>query len=144
MQPRRIQDVARILLGLIRSFNGAVALFAPRKLLRRLQVDPAGNGAAIYALRMFGVRTILLGGELFVLHGERREEALRQGVLIHASDTTAALLALAFKQLPRRAAATAVVISSFNTALALLGQKRAGEWLIMPPFPRPAASGRAL
>ena len=144
MEPLRIQDVARILLGLIRSFNGALALFAPKKLLRRLQVDPARNGAAVYALRMFGVRTILLGGELFVLDGERREEALRQGVLIHASDTTAALLALVFKQLPRRAAATAVLISSCNTALALLAQERSSDRLITRPFPRPAASGRAL
>ena len=144
MEQLRIQDVARILLGLIRSLNGTVALFAPKKLLRRLQVDPARNGAAVYALRMFGVRTILLGGQLFVLEGERREEALRQGVVIHASDTTAALLALVFKQLPRRAAATAVLISSVNTALALLAQEGRSDRPIRRPFPRPAASGRVL
>ena len=42
---------------------------------------------------MFGIRTVLIGAELLMQTGDRRAEALRRAILIHASDTLAALLA---------------------------------------------------
>jgi len=120
----RRRDVARVALGVIRSINGLVALLAPRKMVRRFGLDPEANGAAIYVLRLFGIRTVILGVEMLVLEGDRREEALRTGVVIHASDATAAFIAGVRRQLPRRAAALAFVISSVNTALAIVALKR--------------------
>jgi hypothetical protein len=123
------RDLARIALAAIRSINGLVALFVPEFLLRRLQVDPDRNGAAIYALRMFGIRTTFLGAELFLKEGEQRERALRTGVLIHASDTVSALICWNRGYLPRRSGAVATVISLVNTLLAVaaLGRSRTGE-----------------
>ena len=52
---------AKRLLGLVRLVNGAAALFAPAAMARRLGVDPDEHGPALYALRLFGVRTVLIG-----------------------------------------------------------------------------------
>jgi len=126
----RKQDLARITLGIIRSINGLAALFTPKQMVRRLGADPDTNGVAIYVLRMFGIRTVLLGAQLFLLEGERRQEALRTGVVIHASDATAALIAGVTRQLPRKVAALVFVISSVNTALAIVAQRddEPAEW----------------
>jgi hypothetical protein len=126
----RKQDLARIALGIIRSVNGLAALFTPKRMVRRLGADPDTNGVAIYVLRMFGIRTVLLGAQLFLLEGERRQEALRTGVVIHASDATAALIAGVTRQLPRKVAALVFVISSVNTALAIVAQRddEPAEW----------------
>jgi hypothetical protein len=123
------QELARVALATIRTVNGLAALLTPRMMLRRLGVEPETNGAAIYALRMFGIRTIILGAELFVARGERRDEAVRTGLLIHASDTASAFVAGVSGHLPRRAAALATIISSINTFLAFLARDRdqAGE-----------------
>jgi uncharacterized protein YjeT (DUF2065 family) len=118
------RDQARIALGVIRSINGLVALLAPRTMIRRFGLDPEENGAAIYVLRLFGIRTVILGVELLVVKGDRREEALRTGVVIHASDATTAFIAGVRRLLPRRAAALAFVISSINTGLAIFALKR--------------------
>ncbi|HYU77134.1 MAG TPA: hypothetical protein VEL31_31070, partial [Ktedonobacteraceae bacterium] len=57
--PEHFRDYARILLAGIRLFNGATALFAPRLLARQFGDNP--NHAVIYVLRLFGVRTIIVG-----------------------------------------------------------------------------------
>ena len=126
----RKQDLARIALGIIRSINGLAALFTPRRMVRRMGADPDTNGVAIYVLRMFGIRTVLLGAQMFLLDGERRQEALRTGVVIHASDATAALIAGVTRQLPRKVAALVFLISSVNTALAIVaqGDDEQAEW----------------
>jgi hypothetical protein len=121
---RDVRDLARISLGVIRSINGLLALFAPKFMLRKLEVDPDRNGAAIYALRMFGVRTVFLGAELFLKEGEEREKALQTGAVIHASDAISAAIVWARGYLPRRAAAVATLISCVNTVLALAAQDR--------------------
>jgi uncharacterized protein YjeT (DUF2065 family) len=118
------QELARVALGTIRTVNGLAALLTPRKMLRRLGVEPETNGAAIYALRMFGIRTIILGVELLVAKGDRRDEALRTAVPIHASDTVSAFIAGVHRNLPRRAAVLATIISSINTCLAFLARDR--------------------
>lgn len=119
------RTLARLTLAAIRLFNGTAALLAPAWLGRRLGVDPAANPAATYVLRMFGVRTVVLGAQLLGPPGPARARALRTGVLIHASDTAAALLAGAAGHLPRRAARLAALISCTNTILAIFAQ--AGE-----------------
>ena len=105
-------------LAVIRLVNGIVALFAPAWLARRLNVDPDKQPAMLYVFRMFGIRTVFIGADLW-LNPEGRARALRQGIVIHGSDTTAALIAFIFGQLPVRSALTAVAISSVNTALAV-------------------------
>jgi hypothetical protein len=120
----RTLDYARITLAGIRLFNGVAALFVPATLARQLGVDPAANPAALYALRLFGVRTVLIGAQLLLRDAGVRAHSLRVAPTIHALDATAALIAGGRAQLPRRAATTAAVISTVNTALAIVALKR--------------------
>ncbi|HEY2301781.1 MAG TPA: hypothetical protein VGH66_07800 [Acidimicrobiales bacterium] len=114
------RDRARTTLAAIRLVNGVAALFAPRLVARILGVDPAKSPAVLYVLRMFGVRTAVIGLELLVSEGEHLEDALRVGIAIHASDTIAAIIAGFRHQLPARHAATTTLISSINTGLAIV------------------------
>jgi hypothetical protein len=129
----RKQEVARVALASIRTVNGLAALFTPKKMLRRLGVDPETNGAAIYVLRMFGIRTVLLGVELFAAQGERREELLRTGLVIHASDATSAFVAGVTKQLPRKVALLVTLISCVNTYLAFVARRQEGAGELAGP-----------
>jgi hypothetical protein len=117
-------DYARITLAGIRLFNGVAALFVPATLARQLGVDPAANPAALYALRLFGVRTVLIGAQLLLRDDGVRAHSLRVAPAIHALDASAALIAGERGQLPRRAATTAAIISSVNTVLAIVALKR--------------------
>lgn len=119
------RDRARVALGTIRLVNGLAALLAPRRVARMFGVDPDENGAVVYVLRLFGVRTVFLGAELlFSKDQERRNEALRFGIVIHASDTVAAALAGFRGDLPRRASITGTLISASNTAFAVIGSRQ--------------------
>ena len=60
-QVDRAGELAWQALALIRLVNGGLALVAPRWLARRLGVDPTAQPAMLYALRMFGIRTVLIG-----------------------------------------------------------------------------------
>ena len=129
---------ARYALAAIRLLNGGMALFTPEQLARRLGVDPDKaevgrgrfdrSGAIIYVLRMFGIRTVLLGADLLLLRGEELDRALRRAPLIHASDTIAAAGAGAKGYLAPRTAALTTLISGVNTALAVAarGRRRPG------------------
>jgi NhaP-type Na+/H+ or K+/H+ antiporter len=112
------RDQARLTLATIRLVNGTLALLAPRALIRRLGSDPDVNHVAIYPLRMFGIRTIVLGVQLLI--DDPSPEADRFGVLIHATDAATAITAGLRKQLPARVAAVTTGISLTNTALALI------------------------
>ena len=116
------RDYARILLAGIRLFNGAAALFAPTLLARRFGDNP--NHAVIYVLRLFGVRTIIVGIELLVPDEEVRVSALRFAIPIHASDTLSAALAGIQGQLPSRVSIMLTTISGVNTALAIIAQPK--------------------
>jgi hypothetical protein len=116
---------ARVTLATIRIVNGGTALFAPSFLARKLGVEPDDNQAIRYVLRMFGVRTILIGIELVLPDGEVRTAAVRVAPVIHATDTVSAAIAGLTRQVPARPALTATAISALNTALALTA--RAGE-----------------
>jgi hypothetical protein len=114
---------ARTILAGIRLLNGSVALLAPRQFLRILRVDPETNGAAIYALRMFGVRTVYLGYQLLSEEGDALERAVRAAAYVHASDVAAAVLAGVTGALPRRAAVAGAITSTVNTTLALIARR---------------------
>jgi hypothetical protein len=86
----RAHDFARITLAGIRLFNGVAALFVPATLARRLGVDPEANPAA---LRLFGVRTVLIGAQLLLRDSGVRAHSLRVAPVIHALDVTTALIA---------------------------------------------------
>src|SRR5260370_36526500 len=92
------RDYARVLLAGIRLFTGAAALFTPKLLARQFGDNP--NSAVIYALRLFGVRTIIVVIELLVPDEGLRPSALRYAIPIHASDTLSAALAAIPVQLP--------------------------------------------
>ena len=117
------RDRARKTLGIIRLVNGVAALFAPRLVAKILGVDPDKSPAVLYVLRMFGVRTAIIGAELLMAEGEELDKAVRTGIAIHASDTIAAMIAGFRHQLSPRHAATTTLISSINTGLAIVAAK---------------------
>ena len=112
------RDHARLALATIRLVNGTLALVAPGTLLRRLGADPNANKVAIYPLRMFGIRTIVLGVQLLV--DDPSPQTAKFGVLIHGTDAAAAITAGLRRQLPARVAVVTAGISLTNTALALI------------------------
>ena len=117
-----LRDYARILLALIRLINGLLALLVPSFLARQVGIDPDANPGALYVFRMFGIRTVLLGAELLMQTGDRRAEALRRAILIHASDTLAAYLASRSPDFPKKGRII-IWISAFNTVLAIIANR---------------------
>jgi len=115
----RIGRAARYALAGIRVINGSVALIAPSVIIRRFGESPANDQAAVYGLRMFGIRTIVIGIDLLDLEDAALRRALGQAIIIHATDTaTAASLGLSGRV--RRPWATALtLISAANTGLAV-------------------------
>lgn len=103
--------------------NGTVSLFAPATFARRIGVEPETNGPALYALRLFGVRTILIGTQLLSRNPEVRADALRLATRIHMSDTIAATVAATTRQLPPKGAKAAMITSSINTVLAMVARR---------------------
>jgi hypothetical protein len=108
-------------LAAIRLVNGTLGLLAPRVLVRRTSADPTTT-EPYYAFRMFGVRTVVLGLDLLTLTGPAQERARTQAVIIHATDTAAALLGGLRGDVPPRVARTTVAISALNTALAVVAK----------------------
>ena len=114
---------ARYALGTIRLVNGTVGLLAPQVLIRQLGGDPASSPAAVYAFRLFGVRTVLLGADLLLGSGEQLDRAVRRAPLVHASDTATAALLATSGRLPGRAGRMVTAISAVNTVLSVLAQR---------------------
>lgn len=111
---------ARYALGVIRIVNGAIGLAAPAVIMRRFGEDsPASNPAATYGLRLFGVRTVLIGVDLLRMQGRELDHALRAAPIIHASDTATVLALKQSKQLAPELARPLALISGTNTVLAL-------------------------
>ena len=124
----RLRDYAHVALAAVRFFNGGAALLAPDVLARRLGGTSEGNRPALYAFRLFGIRTVLIALELLLSKGSARTRALNSGVLIHASDTASAAFAGARGEIPQRAARMTTAISAFNTLLALVA-RRPKRWV---------------
>ena len=112
----------RVLAG-VRILNGTAGLLAPEFLLRRLGAALQHDRSGIYPFRMFGIRTVLIGADLLLLHGEQRRRATQLAVLIHATDTASAVTAGLRGDLPRRAAVVTTLISAGNTVLAILATR---------------------
>src|SRR5918999_759695 len=113
----RGRDAARYALAGARLINGAAALLAPAKASRAFGVDTDGNSATLYVLRLFGVRTVVIGAQLLLARDDELDRALRMGVLIHLSDAVSAALAGAKGQLPARAAVRTTLMSTVNVGL---------------------------
>jgi hypothetical protein len=112
-----------VALALIRMGNGSLALMAPKLLLTRLGVDAETNRAAVYGLRMFGIRTVLIGLDLLSSDNDARDRAVRMAPLIHVSDTVGAVIAGVHGDLPKRSAVMATAVSSLNVVLSMLARR---------------------
>ena len=122
MRAVRVHRPARCALAAVRIVNGGVGLLAPHLFIGRFDPDRPASPAAIYAFRLFGIRTVLIGLDL--LNPARAQRAAREGVLIHASDTvTAASLAIS-GAVPRRTGIVTTAISAANVVLAVLAVER--------------------
>jgi hypothetical protein len=116
----RVGTGARYALGVVRVVNGAIGLVAPAVIMRRFgEDDPAGNPAATYALRLFGIRTVLIGADLIRTKGGELDHAVRVAPVIHASDTATVLALQRSKQLSPELARPLALISGANTVLAV-------------------------
>jgi len=98
--------------------NGTLGVFAPRFLIRSLGIKPEIEPGMIYVFRMFGIRTLFLAVDLFRLPNQRGR-SLREGVLVHGTDMTAAVTGAALGQLPWRQGLMVAGVSFLNTALAI-------------------------
>jgi hypothetical protein len=113
-------DTARVLLAGVRLTMGSAGLLVPDLVIRRLAIDPASQPAMRYPLRMFGIRTVLIGTDLLSASPSRRQHAELVAPVVHGSDTVAALLARRRGDLPPGAGALAIAISAVNLALAVV------------------------
>jgi hypothetical protein len=120
-----VSDLARYALGAVRLVNGGLCLLAPARATRQMGVEPEANPAALYVLRLFGIRTVMIGAEVFVLRGEELARSLRLGLLIHACDGVSAVAAGASGHLPTRTAARAAAISALNVTLSAVALRAA-------------------
>jgi hypothetical protein len=118
----RLGDVARTALACVRIFNGALGLFAAGRMAKSLGGELGDDRRFVYPARMFGIRTLVLGVDLLTLKADdpSARRVLRQAVLIHGTDTAAALYAARRRELPAKAAKLTVLISAVNTGLAVI------------------------
>jgi hypothetical protein len=103
---------------------GTLGLLAPATLIKRMEPDGGPSPAAVYAFRLFGIRTILLGLDLLIRPDDEVQRELRQGVVIHASDVVTVVALGVQHKIPHRTAVLTTLISGTNVALAILGMER--------------------
>lgn len=118
---------ARIALGSARLVNGALALFVPDVLGRRLGVNTRSSPGFGYAFRLFGVRTVLLGIDLLRAGDGRADPVVRRALLVHPADTIAAAVVLRRAELPAKGARVAVAASALNVVLAVIANSVPGR-----------------
>jgi len=112
---------ARYALGGVRVLAGTTGLVAPAMIISRFgDSNPAANPAAIYGLRLFGIRTVLIGADLIRLRGHDLDHALRAAPIIHATDIATVLTLQRNKQLSPERARPLALISGVNTVLAVV------------------------
>jgi hypothetical protein len=121
-----MRTLARIALGMIRLINGAIALTAPQIITHRFdaegQSEPAP--AAVYGLRMFGIRTVLLAIDLLRPAGPERSHAMHFAPVVHATDLCTAILVARSGRVPRQTGMLIVGISGLNTLLSLMMREK--------------------
>jgi hypothetical protein len=120
-------DRARLVLAGIRIINGTLALVAPRFLIGRVQAGDPPAPAAVYAFRMFGIRTVLIGRDLVRDEGPARANAVAEAPLIHACDTATATLLTLTRQVRVRNGLPLIAISALNTVLAVVASRHAHD-----------------
>lgn len=115
-----VRELARIALALIRLVNGLIALVAPQIIIRRF-VPPSAEApqVAVYGLRMFGIRTVLVALDL-LRGGPERAHARRVAPIIHGSDLITAIFVARSGRVPVGTGPLIVAISGLNTVLAFL------------------------
>jgi hypothetical protein len=118
----KLGDVTRTALACVRIFNGALGLVAADRMAKSLGDELGDDRRFVYPARMFGIRTLVLGVDLLTLKSSdaNARRVLRQAVLIHATDTAAAVYAGRRGELPARAAKLTTIISAVNTGLAVV------------------------
>lgn len=128
----RVADLSRTMLGVTRLVNGSLGLVTPRKLVGR--IDPLGrpSPAAIYAFRLFGVRTVLIGRDLLSSQARTRERAVREALWIHATDTATAVLLTTTRRVPPRVGVALIAVSGTNTLLAIGARRRPRNDVALP------------
>lgn len=117
---------ARLALAAIRILNGTLALFLPRVLIGRLEPADPPSPAAVYAFRMFGIRTVLLGRDL-LRDGSATTRPVMEAPLIHGTDTATATLLVVTRRVSVRRGVPLIAISALNTALAVIAARRASD-----------------
>jgi len=128
MLKNKVKRPARTLLGLIRIVNGAVGLLMPQLFISRFDPDHQLSPAAIYAFRLFGIRTVLIGIDL-LRDGPHLSRAVAAAPVIHGSDVATVVALGAQGAIPPRTARVTTAISTVNLLLALIaaaGSRRAG------------------
>lgn len=113
----------RVALGLVRLVNGVLGLLVPHVLIRRIDPAEPPSPAAVYAFRLFGIRTILIGRDLLRPPGAQRTRAVEEAPLIHASDTATATLLTLSGRVPLKSGLPLVAISGLNTVLAFAARR---------------------
>ncbi|GGN08326.1 hypothetical protein GCM10011609_54930 [Lentzea pudingi] len=118
----KLGDVTRTALACVRIFNGALGLVAADRMAKSLGDELGDDRRFVYPARMFGIRTLVLGVDLLTVKSgdANARRVLRQAVLIHATDTAAAVYAGKRGELPARAAKLTTIISAVNTGLAVV------------------------
>ena len=106
-------------LAAVRLTFGTLALAAPRLLVRRVQGDGPASPAAVYAFRMFGVRTVVLAGHLLAADPGVRRRAVVEAPFVHAADALTAAVLTARRQVSPASGLGMVGVSLLNTALAV-------------------------
>ncbi|MGY9072047.1 MAG: hypothetical protein ACKVHU_03760 [Acidimicrobiales bacterium] len=89
---------ARRTLMSLRTLIGWSAMLMPRVLLRIFGVDPAAQPSTVHALRLFGIRDILMAYQLYqnqTIHStaDEMEETLRQGIAVDGIDAISGVAA---------------------------------------------------
>lgn len=112
--------ITKQVLAGIRLVNGGLALAVPNVLGARLGVNTSSSPGLGYAFRLFGVRTVLIGVQLWRAPAVPDNSTVREAILVHGADTAAAVAVYRLGELPRRGALLAIAISATNTALAVL------------------------
>jgi hypothetical protein len=112
--------ITKQVLAGIRLVNGGLALAAPNVVGGRLGVSTTTSPGLGYAFRLFGVRTVLIGIQLWRTPPTAGNPVIHETILIHGADTAAALVVYKMGELPRKGAMLAIGISAVNTGLAVL------------------------
>ena len=108
----------------VRFIIGAISWFLPTVMSRMMLIDPRTNPALSYALRLFGVRDVLMGVLIQAPRGEALDRQLYVGVAIDLVDVVASGIAGSTGQISKRAG---ILCCSAGLVGALLGAASLGK-----------------